>query len=109
MFNIFRKKYETKDINTAGQELAENPNILLLDVRTPAEYNAGHLPGSINLPLDAIEGIAQKYPDRDRRIFAYCQSGARSGAACNILAKLAYTDVTNIGGIMAWQGKITTK
>lgn len=90
----------------AAQALEHDKTIRLIDVRTILEYRSGHLPNSIHLPLDRIDQITERIPDRDERIFVYCHSGARSQAACQRLAALGYTDVTNIGGIIQWPGKI---
>lgn len=104
---FFSKKaaHATLSMDQAAQQLAADPSILLLDVRTPGEYRTGHIPGSVNLPLDRLTQIAQVAPSPDARLFVYCQSGGRSRAACTQLVKLGYTDVTNLGGISAWTGR----
>lgn len=105
---LFGKKPSatTLSMSKAAEELAADKAIFLLDVRTEAEFRAGHIPGSVNLPLDRLAQIAQMVPDLDRRLFVYCQSGGRSRAACSKLAKLGYTNITNIGGILSWTGPI---
>jgi phage shock protein E len=56
----------------AQAELAKDPSILLLDVRTSDEYRSGHIPGSIHIPLDRLpEQIGQKVPDKTARLFVY--------------------------------------
>lgn len=83
--------------------LFENtPGAVLLDVRTKEEYAAGHIPGSINLPLSSIEDISLS---REHPLFVYCQSGMRSRAACAQLARRGYT-VTDLGGILQYQGPL---
>ena len=89
----------------AENELANDPSIRLIDVRTAEEYRQGHIPGSVNIPLNEISDIIRLIPDRDARLFVYCLSGARSQQACARLAQLGYTDVSNIGGITQWRGK----
>jgi rhodanese-related sulfurtransferase len=84
----------------------QDPNILLIDVRTPAEYRGGHIPGSISLPLDAWERIGEVASDKHTPIFVYCLSGARSQAACRGFLGLGYDNVTNIGGISAYEGPL---
>jgi phage shock protein E len=81
---------------TVAALLPQNP--LLLDVRTEAEFNRGHLAGTRNVPLADLAGqIAQWAPDRSRPILLHCASGARSGAGRKILQNLGYTNVHNLG------------
>jgi len=90
----------------ARRELSRDPSICLVDVRTEDEYASGHIPGSIHLPLHRLSSAPGVVPGKDTRVFVYCLSGARSRQACLTLAKLGYTNVTNIGGILDWSGKI---
>ncbi len=93
-------------MDKARVELEKDKSIHLIDVRTPGEYREGHIPGSRNIPLDRIGDIASAVPDRDAKVFVYCLSGARSASACASLARMGYTNVVNIGGIVRWSGKI---
>ena len=78
------------------------PNAVLLDVRTPEEYAAGHIPGSVNHPLERM----QTYDgDMDAPIFAYCRSGARSGRAVALLKEMDY-EAVNLGGIIDYHGEM---
>ena len=79
---------------------------VLLDVRTPEEYRTGHVPGSKNLPLQAIGGADDLLAHKQVPLFVYCQSGARSRRAAEALRSMGYTNVTNIGGIAAYTGKV---
>ena len=90
----------------AQTELNKDSSIRLIDVRTPEEYRAAHIPGSVNVPLDRIGDISRAVPDKDARLFVYCLSGARSRSASAALASMGYTDVNNIGGISQWTGRI---
>jgi phage shock protein E len=75
---------------------------VLLDVRTDREFAAVSLQGSVHLPLGQIEErIAELVPDRRTPLRVVCASGARSGAACQLLRQLGYDDVTNVGGLYA--------
>lgn len=104
---LFGKKanFNKVSMKEAGQLLQADPSILLLDVRTPDEFRGGHIPGSVNLALDRISQIGQLAPEPNRRIFVYCHSGARSRTACTQLARAGYTDITDMGGIIAWPGE----
>ena len=71
---------------------------LLVDVRTPAEFNSGHLPDAINLPLDQIETkLPQRQKDKNQAILLHCQSGMRSGMAMKKLKSAGYANVFNLG------------
>lgn len=107
MFNFFKSKYNSLSMAKAKVALEENPKIKVLDVRTKEEYKFGHLPKSINIPLDQISSVSKKITDLDTPLFVYCQSGMRSRSACSILTQSGYTDVTNIGGIGGWTGPIS--
>ncbi|OHW61782.1 thiosulfate sulfurtransferase PspE precursor [Andreesenia angusta] len=81
---------------------SENPPILL-DVRSPGEYQVGHIPGSSNVPVQFVaDTMNQNNIQLDKTLVLYCQSGARSAQACQILRNLGYTAVYNFGGIRNW-------
>ena len=69
------------------------------------EYDAGHIPGSINLPLHRIQNIESIIPDKSAPLFVYCLSGARSRQAVSYLTASGYTQVTDIGAFSNYQGK----
>ena len=70
----------------------------VIDVRTEEEFRAGHLDGTINIPLsDLTARIAAEAPDKDQPLLLHCASGARSGAARRMLAGLGYRNVLNLG------------
>lgn len=73
---------------------AENP--FVLDVRTPEEFSAGHIPGAINIPVDDLRSRLKELP-RDREIAAYCQVGQRGYLATRILLQQGFA-ASNIGG-----------
>ncbi len=86
----------------AGQE-----NYLILDVRTQAEYDGGHIPGAISLPNEDIgREDPPQLPLKDQLILVYCRSGNRSKQASDKLAALGYTNVVEFGGINTWPGDI---
>ena len=83
------------------------PGALLLDVREEEDYNAGHVPGSTFVSLQAIPTpILEKVPDKSTPLFVYCYRGRRSGYAVSMLKEAGYTNVTNIGGIEFYQGEL---
>jgi rhodanese-related sulfurtransferase/rubrerythrin len=75
---------------------------LLLDVRQPEEYEAGHIPGATFIPLGELEA-RQEELDRDKKMITYCRSGHRSMAAAIALCGLGFKDVHHLeGGINNW-------
>ena len=84
-----------------------NTNYIILDVRTPAEYASGHIPGAINLPLQDIAiGYTDPLPDLNQLILVYCRSGNRSLQASAMLAEYGYNNIVEFGGIHHWSGDI---
>lgn len=97
---------KNSDINRALEEYRDNPNAVLVDVRTPQEYSQGHIPGSINVPLHALSQIEYHVSETDVPLYVYCRSGARSSQAAGILGALGYDLVKNIGGINSYRGEL---
>lgn len=71
---------------------------LLVDVRQPEEYKAGHIPEAVNLPLDTLTSNITAYADTARPLIVYCRTGVRSHTAAQQLADIGYT-VYDLGGI----------
>ena len=72
---------------------------LLIDVRTPKEFTAGHMEGAENIPHETIGNkISELTTDKSKDIVLYCQSGRRAGLAMNTLKSLGYEHVINAGG-----------
>lgn len=101
LFDFFRGA----NINDGIQQFKDTDGSILVDVRGTAEFRQGHIPGSINVPLQNLEDI-EDYADKDTPIFVYCLSGARSGRATSTLVGMGYEKVTNIGGIASYKGEI---
>ena len=97
--------YRKTEIHAGLEEFRADPNALLVDVRNPSEYNAGHIPGSINFAMSRILQEAEEaFPDKAQPLFVYCQSGARSGRAGKLLELMGYESVTDLGGIASYNG-----
>ena len=101
-FNFFKQP----DINQGVNEFNQREDAILLDVRTPQEYRDGFIPGSKNVPLQAIDKVAELVENKDTALYVYCHSGSRSRQAAGILEYLGYSNVTDIGGIAAYRGKV---
>ena len=97
------------DINRGIQEFMNMEGAVLLDVRTPQEYREGHIPGSKNLQLQTIDKVSSVVENKDTALYVYCYSGARSRQAASLLQYMGYSNVTNIGGIAAYSGKVETQ
>ena len=88
----------TGEIPTAEAAEQLKKGAVVIDVRSPGEYNAEHLPGAMNLPLDVIEGaVPQRLPDKAGVLLLHCQSGMRSAMAMRKLRAMGYTNVFNLG------------
>lgn len=99
--------YKTISSKEAQQMIEEHKDALILDVRTAAEYESGHIPNAINLSNEYIQaGKVDSLKDKSQLIMVYCRSGNRSRQAAQKLAELGYTNVVDFGGIQSWQGDI---
>ena len=100
LFGNFKKS----DINAEVENIKNIKDAVLLDVRDINEYSAGHIPGSINVPVKDIHGIITTIPDFNTPVFVYCLSGGRASKAVQTMKALGYTNVKNIGGISTYTG-----
>ena len=99
--------YRQISMDEAVKMMRDEKDYIILDVRRPDEYAAGHIPGAINVPNEDI-GTAEiaALPDKSQRILVYCRSGRRSKEASAKLVKLGYTDIVEFGGIQDYKGEI---
>ncbi|MCL2463665.1 MAG: rhodanese-like domain-containing protein [Micrococcales bacterium] len=75
---------------------------VVIDVRTPAEYAAGHLAGAVNIDIQAADFTARIGKlDRNGQYLLYCRSGSRAGVAKTQMTGMGFTHVTNLGSIDA--------
>jgi phage shock protein E len=73
---------------------------LVIDVRSAGEFNSGHLPNAINIPLDGIETVLpRRVKDKNQMLLLHCLSGMRSGMAKQKLKSLGYANVFNLGSL----------
>ncbi|MEU6526541.1 rhodanese-like domain-containing protein [Streptomyces sp. NPDC046924] len=91
----------TLDTDQARARLGE---LTVIDVRTPAEYASGHLPGALNIPLDHVRRALPEIRHAAERgdVLLVCASGARSGNACTLLTEQGVPAATLAGGTNAW-------
>ena len=102
--------YRQISMDEAVAMMAEEQGYIILDVRRPDEYAAGHIPNAINVPNESV-GTAEipELPDKNQLIMVYCRSGRRSKEASEKLVKLGYTNIVEFGGILDWKGEIVTE
>ena len=106
--------YEVSRARSAGEAVGPmdavrlmNQGALLVDVRTQAEFDSGHIRDARHLPQELVGSSAEtlkKY--KDKVIVACCESGMRSGAAARVLRTQGFTKVVNLrGGLQAWRAE----
>lgn len=99
-----QQKYENVDVD-AFAKIIDSADVVLLDVRTPAEYAEGHIEGALNIDQaldDFLQQVRQRV-DKSKCVAVYCRSGKRSANAANRLTAEGYRAVNLLGGILAWQ------
>ena len=102
MLNIFRRPAIMEGL----LQYDELPDALLLDVRSEEEYGNGHIPGSRNVPIQALDRIDGLAHGKHTPIFVYCHSGSRSAYAAAMLRRMGYTHIHNLGGMAAYRGRM---
>ena len=102
------KKAEYKKITSdEAKKMMETQKVIVVDVRTTEEYNEGHIPNAVSIPLETIENEAEaKLKNKDDLILVYCRSGRRSREAALKLIEKGYTNVIDFGGIQDWNGEV---
>ena len=99
--------YKQITMSEAVAMMASESDHIILDVRRPDEFAAGHIPNAVNIPNESIgTDEIDALPDKDQLILVYCRSGNRSKQASQKLVKLGYTNVVEFGGILDWPGEI---
>lgn len=96
--------HTVNNFEDAKKLLDENPDCVILDVREEEEYATGHLKNAVLFPVDDItENLAKEnIPAKDSMLVVYCRTGSRSKMAAQTLCKLGYTNIYDIGGLIAW-------
>ena len=91
-----------------AKEMMGSQELIILDVREQSEYDSGHIPGAVLLPVGSIDQdtAAAVIPDKDSTVLVYCRSGNRSKTASSAMAELGYTAVYEFGGINTWPYEI---
>lgn len=90
-------------------QLNNDANAVILDVRTEDEFAEGMIPGAINIDIYKGQGFIYSIEelDKSKNYYVYCRSGGRSGQACSIMIQLGFENTYNLlGGIMNWEGEV---
>ncbi|MDP9427218.1 MAG: rhodanese-like domain-containing protein [Actinomycetota bacterium] len=98
---------EQTDADTVHGALEAGDDVTVVDVREPAEWEAGHIKGAKPVPRGLLEyKAADELPDKDARIVVHCAVGGRGALAAKALKEMGYTNVANMdGGMNDWQEK----
>ncbi len=95
--------YTTITAQEAKARMDSGDDLIIVDVRTQAEYASGHVPGAVLIPNETIsDQMPALLPDLDAEVLLYCRSGNRSAQAAKKLAAMGYTRIYDFGGIIDW-------
>ncbi|MAS33727.1 MAG: sulfurtransferase [Anaerolineaceae bacterium] len=102
--NLLKKIFEGNGLSAAEANTRMNSEqpLVILDVRQPNEYRAGHIKGAKLIPLDELGRRMTELPE-DTEILCVCRSGSRSGAAVGQLNRAGFEAVNLRGGMIGWQ------
>uniref|UniRef100_UPI004056B826 rhodanese-like domain-containing protein n=1 Tax=Alistipes sp. TaxID=1872444 RepID=UPI004056B826 len=100
--------YNSVDVETFTKAITD-PNVQLIDTRTPQEFAAGHIPGAINIDINNsnFDTEAKRLVKRDLPIALYCRSGRRSKIAAERLLSIGYNNIMELNsGFITWRGEV---
>ena len=107
------ERYKSLSQQEAAKIMDTNDACMVVDVRTQTEYDGGHIPGAVCVPIDDIrdhpETVPETFPDKHQVLLIYCYAGRRAADAAKILASMGYTNAYEFGGIVDWTGEIVTE
>lgn len=103
---VTEAKLHIREIDLGSADAAVEEADLLIDVREPDEYSAGHIPGAVNIPRGILEFRLSSTPElaiRDLKIMLYCKTSGRAALSALALGEMGYVNVSSIaGGFDAW-------
>ena len=100
--------YHHITVDEAQQMMKTETNYIIVDVRTPEEYNKKHIPNAVLLPIDDIKkgNVSDVLPDKNQTLLIYCWTGRRAEDSAALLADMGYENVYEFGGLVDWTGEI---
>jgi phage shock protein E len=90
------------DVSSVEARKLVQASARLVDVRTPGEFAAGHLPGAINIPVQQLDARMSELQPKDAAVVVYCRSGNRSGNAARMLKSAGFVAVHDLGPMSRW-------
>ena len=102
------RTFKSVSMDEGLKMMSEDKDFVLLDVRLPIEFDAGHIPGAVQLTNETMtaDNTLAVLPDKNQRVYVYCRSGHRSKLASKKLVDYGYKNVIEIGGILDYKGEI---
>lgn len=105
-FIALRPGTTVKNVSAVQVDELAASGVRVIDVRTPAEFNAGHIPGAELVPIAEFASVAPKW-DREKPLLIYCATGERSSSAVQLLSELGFQTIYHFNaGIVAWTGTL---
>lgn len=103
--NVSNDTFKSVGVDEFEQLIADTASVIVLDVRTLAEYQEGHIKGAllIDVKTDSFMAAAREQLPKNKTVAVYCRSGRRSATAAEMLAAEGYQMVNLKGGIIAWR------
>ena len=92
----------SEDVRQQAHHWVTDEHALLLDVRSPEEFAAGHLPGAVNIAVQELPARVSEVGSKDRPVVVYCAAGPRAARAARLLADAGHTRVLNLGAMDRW-------
>ena len=111
---VTEAKSRIREVSVEEAAQSRDRGVMILDVREPGEWAAGHIPGALHVPRGMLEAKADleyagrepRLADRSQEIVIHCASGARSALAADALQQMGFTNVSSMaGGFVAWSEK----
>lgn len=97
-----------KNVDSAGLTASQEKGAQVIDVRSQGEFELGHIPGAVNVPVDTLQSAAANW-DRNATYVVYCATGSRSAEAVQIMTGLGFKNIDHFAqGVQAWTGKLDT-
>lgn len=110
---FFRYFYKKKKMDLSqkdwAEQLSQDENAVIVDVRTPEEWSEGIIPNALTIDIYQGQGFIYKIDelDKSKNYYVYCKAGGRSAQACGIMSQLGFKNTYNLlGGFSQWTGEV---